>query len=83
MQHFSNLSASSPQIVIVCCLIEIRVCIRGDQNILRTFGAQFPASDNFFKVDSAVTSTGSDWLHTAAITRVAWTDKASLFREIF
>ena len=42
-------------------------------NFSRTF-----ASDNFVKVD-AVTSTGSGWLHAAAITRVTWTDKASLF----
>jgi hypothetical protein len=39
------------------------------------------ASDNFVKVD-AVTSTGTGWLHAAAITPVAQTDKASLFREI-
>ena len=57
-----------------------------DQKNLRTFASEKIshtfASDNFVKVDE-VTSTGSDWLHAAAITRVAQTDKASLFREIY
>ena len=56
-----------------------------DQKISRAFGSdnfsRTFASDNFVKVD-AVTNTGSDWLHAAAITQVAQTDKASLFHEI-
>jgi hypothetical protein len=52
------------------------LCAFASEHFSRTL-----ASDNFVKVD-VVTSTGSDWLHAAAITRVAQTDKASLFHEI-